>query len=251
MSFNLASRVALVTGGNKGLGRVIVEALAEAGATVIINYPPFEQEPVELVQQLQASGVTASTVKADVSVPADVDQMMGQVMARHGRLDVLINNAGIMHEGPFSELTLEIWDRIMAVDLRGVFLCCKAAVPLMLRQEHGRVISIASQLAYKGAIDTADYCAAKAGVVGLTRALAHEYGTSGVTFNCVAPGPLETDLTRPFSTPEWRARRTGAMAMKRMGMPEEVAPAVVFLASDASSYFTGQTLHPNGGGVML
>lgn len=251
MSFELTGRVALVTGGNRGLGRSIVEALAKAGATVAINYPPFEVEPAELVRLLREQGYAVSAVSADVSVMADVERMVSTVVERHGRLDILVNNAGIMHEVPFDDLTVEMWDRVMSVDLRGVFLCCKTVVPVMLRQGYGRVITITSQLAFKGAIETADYCAAKAGVVGLTRSLAHEYGTRGITFNCVAPGPLETELTSPYSTPEWRARRTGALAMKRMGTPDEVAPAVVFLASAASSYFTGQTLHPNGGGVML
>lgn len=251
MPFDLTGRVALVTGGSRGLGRAIAQGLAAAGATVAVNYPPFEPEPADLLADLARQGARAIAVAADVSVPADVEAMVATVRERLGRLDILVNNAGIMHELPFTELTVEMWDRIMSVDLRGVFLCCKAVIPVMLAQGSGRIISISSQLAYKGSIHTADYCAAKAGVLGLSRALAQEFSHRGITVNCVAPGPLDTDLIRPYADEAWRARRTGSLALKRLGQPEEAAAAVVFLASAEAAYFTGQTLHPNGGGVML
>jgi 3-oxoacyl-[acyl-carrier protein] reductase len=249
--FSLQDRIALITGAARGVGRAIALALADAGADVAVNDLQAGTELDAVVREVVQRGRQAQPVVANVAVPEDVERMVATVLAHFGRIDILVNNAGIMTEIPFLELTIEQWDQVVDVDLRGVFLCTHAVLPHMVERRRGVVINISSQLGQKGAPALAHYCAAKGGVLALTRALAREFGPYGIRVNAVAPGPLDTEMTRPYATPAWLANKMAQSVLARLGKPEEIAPTVVFLASDAAALYTGQTLYPNGGGVML
>jgi 3-oxoacyl-[acyl-carrier protein] reductase len=224
-------------------------ALGAAGAAVVVHHLGQAEHAEQLAASIRAADADALVLEADVTRPSEVDAMVATAERELGPIDVLVNNAGIMIELPFLETSLEDWRRTLDVDLTGVFICTRSVVAGMVHRRRGAIVNIASQLAFKGAPDTAAYCAAKGGVVGLTRALAREFGPA-VRVNAVAPGPLETAMTAPFATAEWRARRTAHMVAGDLGHPADVAPAVVFLASDDAALFHGQTLHVNGGGVM-
>jgi 3-oxoacyl-[acyl-carrier protein] reductase len=175
--------------------------------------------------------------------------MVDETLRRFGHLDVLVANAGVLDQGPLAEMDVAVWDSMMRTNLRGPFLCARAVLPSMLAQGSGRIIFVASQLGQKGAPDLVHYSAAKAGVLGLTRALAREVAPT-VTVNAIAPGPIETDMVAGI-TPEWKAMKMAELPLGRFGTVAEVAPTAVFLASDDAAYYTGQTLGPNGGDVML
>jgi 3-oxoacyl-[acyl-carrier protein] reductase len=251
LSVDLRNRAAIVTGGGRGLGRAIAVCLAEAGANVAINYPPFEMSPDAVVAEIDARGVGGCAVIGDVTRPADAEEMVRAVLDRFGRIDILVNNAGIMNEVPITELSYEAWDETIRVDLYGVFVCTQAVLPHMVSARRGVIINVASQLAYSGGVRLAHYAAAKAGVVAFTKSLARELAPLGIRVNAIAPGPIETDMTRKLATPEWRKAKERSVVMGRFAQPEEIGPTVAFLASDLASYYTGQTLLPNGGGIML
>lgn len=243
--FDLTGRRALVTGGAGGLGREMVLALAAAGAHVVIHHLGQDVEAEELAGDVRVSGAESSIVEGDV---ADWDAAAGFVEAA-GPLDILVNNAGYMLEGKFTEMTLEEWRRTISVDLDGVFIVSRHAAVGMIKRGSGVIINLASQLAFKGAADFSSYCAAKGGVIGLTKAMARELGPT-IRVNAVAPGPIITPMTAAAFSPELTKERTAGSVAGRMGEAHEVAPAIVYLASDASSFMHGQTLHLNGGGVM-
>ena len=249
MSAPLAGRTALVTGALGGLGGPIADALAAAGARVAVHHLDQPEQAAAAVAALRARGAEAYPVAADVTDWDQVAAMVAEVERALGPVDVLVNNAGFMAPGRLVELTLEQWSRTIDVDLTGVFVTCRHVLPGMLARGSGVVVNVSSQLAFKGARDYTSYCAAKAGVIGLTRALAREVGPA-VRVNAVAPGPIDTEFIRPWKTDEWVAERTRDSVAGRLGLPEEVAPAVVFLASPGASLLHGQTLHLNGGGVM-
>lgn len=247
----LTDRVALITGAAGGLGSAIALAFVDAGASVAINDVRSSPALQGLADRISERGGVCVMVPGNVADPADVAAVAGGTLGHFGRIDVLVNNAGIMTEIPFLELSVEEWDRMIAVDLRSVFLCTQAVLPSMLERKYGVIINVSSQLGQKGAPTLAHYCAAKGGVLAFTRAIAQEVGKSGVRVNAIAPGPIETDMTRPFATEEWIANKAAANVLGRLGTPDEIAPTAVFLASDAASFYVGQTLYPNGGGVML
>jgi 3-oxoacyl-[acyl-carrier protein] reductase len=247
--YDLRGRIALVTGAAGDLGSALADALAEAGADVVVHHLADRERAEAVAAAVRAHGARALTVEADVTAPDQVEAMVATVESELGPVDILVNNAGVMDELPFLETSLERWQRTIDVDLTGVFICTQAVARGMVARGRGTIVNVASQLAFKGARDTAAYSAAKGGVVGFTRALARELGPA-VRVNAIAPGPLETAMTAPFSTDDWRAQRTAHMISGRLGDPAEVAPAVVFLASDGAELFHGQTLHVNGGGVM-
>ena len=248
----LEGRVALVTGGARGIGRGIALAFGGEGAHVGVNYTTHSDAAQRTVKDVQAMGVKAIAIQADVAEVEDVQRMVETMIAQFGRIDILVNNAGICRQIPFTELTVEDFDRMIGVDLRGTFLCCKFVVPYMLKQGYGRIINITSQLAYKGAYNMAHYCAAKAGQVGLTKAMATEFGNCGILVNSIAPGPIDTESwVASGSTGEWERRKLAEVPLHRKGQVEEVAPAAVLLAaSPDGDYFQGQSLHPNGGDIM-
>lgn len=246
----LDGKAALVTGASKGIGRGIAEGLAEEGATVAVNYPPSEGDAHarEVVDSIENDGGNAFSVAADVSDESDVRGMIDTFETKEGPIDVLVNNAGILTQSELAKMPVEMWDETIAVDLRGVFLVTRFALPGMLEQGSGNVINIASQLGIKGAEELVHYSAAKGGVISMTRALAREVSPE-VNVNAIAPGPIETALLDDI-TEEWREKKKAELPMDRLGTVEDVVPTAVFLASEESDYYTGQTLSPDGGDAM-
>jgi 3-oxoacyl-[acyl-carrier protein] reductase len=245
----LDGRVTLVTGGSRGIGAAIALAFGREGATVAVNYHRSEARAAEVVAAIRAQGGKAVAVRGDVTEGRAVHEMAARVTASLGPIDVLVNNAGILNAVPVERMSEGVWDEMMATNLRSVFLCTREVLPGMLARGRGKIINIASQLGQKGMPDHAHYAAAKAGVIGFTRALAREVGPRGVHVNAIAPGAIETELIGPV-TEEFRREKSAIFALRRLGLPEEVAPTAVFLASDDSSYYAGQTLCPNGGDIM-
>ncbi|WP_225769871.1 SDR family NAD(P)-dependent oxidoreductase [Inquilinus sp. Marseille-Q2685] len=245
----LADHVAIVTGAASGIGRAIAERLANAGAAVLIA--DLHADRAEAVAAtLRAAGGRAEAVGADVSDAHAVERIFAAGREAFGDCTLLVNNAGHVHQSPFEALAVADWDRMIAVHLRGTFLCCRAALPAMLAAGDGVIVNIASQLGQIGGVDLVHYSAAKAGIIGLTKALAREVSARGVRVNAVAPGPIETELVRALSE-EWRAAKRAQLPLGRFGAPEDVAETVAFLASPAAGIYVGQTLGPNSGDVML
>jgi|AntDeeMinimDraft_6_1070357.scaffolds.fasta_scaffold00044_39 3-oxoacyl-[acyl-carrier protein] reductase len=247
---NLSGKSALVTGATRGIGRGIAEELAAAGATVAVNYPPGEpaETAVAVVDAIEADGGTAFALEADVSDEDDVREMISAFEQREGPVDILVNNAGILTQSKLADMPVEMWDETINVDLRGVFLVTRFALPGMLDQGDGRIINVASQLGIKGGEELVHYSAAKGGVIAMTRALAREVSPT-VTVNAIAPGPIVTDLLDDIS-PEWREAKEAELPMGRLGRVKDVAPTAVFLAGEGGDYYTGQVLSPDGGDAM-
>jgi 3-oxoacyl-[acyl-carrier protein] reductase len=248
-TFDLSGRTALVTGAVGGLGREMVAALARAGARVAIHHLGQDAEAKELAHAVNATGGRTTVVEGDVTAWDEAAGFVSVAENNLGPIDILVNNAGFMAAGKITETTLQQWRKTIDVDLTGVFIVSRHVLPGMLDRGHGIIINLSSQLAYKGAADFASYCAAKAGVLGLTRAMAREVGPT-VRVNAIAPGPITTPMTEESFDEELARERTAGLVARRMGEAQEIAPAVVYLASDASAYMHGQTLHLNGGGVM-
>ncbi len=246
--FSLAGRTVLVTGALGGLGRAISTSIANAGGRVVVHHLGQDSDAREFAASLPSDNDNA-VVEADVTSWDATKVMAAEIDDKFGGTDVLVNNAGYMTASRFVDMTLDDWNKTISVDLTGVFLCSRHIAPGMLTRGHGAIINVTSQLAFKGAHDYTAYCAAKGGVVGLTRAMARELGPT-IRVNAIAPGPIATALTEPYDTPEWRAERTADLITHRLGRPDEIGPAVAFLASDAASLMHGQTLHVNGGGVL-
>lgn len=246
----LAGRVAIVTGASRGIGRAIAEAFAAEGADVAICHDDDPDGAREVVEAVAARGRRVLSVRCDVSDTAAVRSFWASAESELGAIDILVNNAGIGGERPFEEIDLATFDRMIAVNLRALFHLAQLAAPGMRRRRWGRIINIASQLAYRGAPGLVHYCAAKAGVVGMTRALAAELARDGVLVNAIAPGMTETRLSGGL-TDEWKARKLGELPIGRFGVPAEIAPTAVLLASSDGDFYVGQTLSPNGGDVFL
>jgi 3-oxoacyl-[acyl-carrier protein] reductase len=244
----LDGKVAIVTGGNTGIGRAVALAYAAEGADVVVAWIAREAEAESLRAEVEGRGRQALLARCDVTREADVAGLVEASVERFGRIDVLVSNAGIQKAQPITETTVEDWDRMMAVHLRGAFLCCRAVVPPMARRGSGRIIVLTSQLAYVGRARYTAYSAAKGGLLAFTRALAQELAPRGILVNSVAPGLIDTGFD-PLPEEAKRAH-AAALPLARLGTPEDLVGAFVFLASDDSRYFCGQTLHPNGGEIM-
>ncbi|HEV8617583.1 MAG TPA: 3-oxoacyl-ACP reductase family protein [Methylomirabilota bacterium] len=244
----LRGKTALITGGNTGIGRAVALAYADEGADIAIAWVAQPAEADSLVDAIDKKGRRALALRADVTVEADVSALVQAVARAFGRIDILVNNAGIQRAQPISEMTVEDWDRMMAVHLRGAFLCCRAVAPHMIAQKSGRIIVLTSQLAYVGRARYTAYSAAKGGLLAFTRALAQELAPHGILVNSVAPGLIDTGFD-PLPEEAKRAH-AASLPLKRLGAPDDVVGAFVFLASEDSRYFCGQTLHPNGGEIM-
>jgi NAD(P)-dependent dehydrogenase (short-subunit alcohol dehydrogenase family) len=246
----LAGQVALVTGAASGIGAGISAAFASEGADVILVDVAAAPAAAGAVAAVRRQQREALYVQADVSDEDDVAAMAKTALARFGRVDTLVNNAGIFTQSLLEDMTVADWDRVLAVNLRGTFLCCRALIRPMLERGSGRIINVASQLGQIGGVEAAHYSASKAGIIGLTKALAREVSHRGVLVNAIAPGPIVTPLL-DSETEEWRSAKLAELPMRRFGRVDEVTPTAVMLASADGSYYAGQTLGPNGGDVML
>ncbi|MFC3998928.1 SDR family NAD(P)-dependent oxidoreductase [Nocardiopsis sediminis] len=244
----LAGKVALVTGAASGIGAAIARAYAEAGADVVLT--DLDGDRLARTAASLPAGRAAGEYALDVTDAERVRATVDDAVARHGRIDALVNCAGILTEVPLVEMDPATWDRMLDVDLRSVFLTCRYTVPHMIAAGGGRVINVASQLGQKGGEGLTHYSAAKAGAIGFTKALAREVSRHGVLVNAIAPGPIETPLIDGLS-PEWKAAKGAELPLGRFGRAEEVAPTAVLLASDpGGNLYIGQTLGPNSGDVM-
>ncbi|MDQ1735297.1 MAG: 3-oxoacyl-[acyl-carrier protein] reductase [Pseudonocardiales bacterium] len=250
MGTKLEGKIAVVTGGARGIGGGIATAFAAEGADVVIADVLGEEAAADVVAAIAASGRRSLYVRTDVSNEDQVRAMIEAAHAEFGRIDILVNDAGVVSQLAFEDIDAAEFDRVIGVNLRGVFLCSRFAIKGMLERGAGVIINVASQLGQIGGVEMVHYSASKAGVIGFTKALAREVSTRGIRVNAIAPGPILTDMMAE-ETEEWAARKLAELPMGRFGQAHEVAPTAVFLASDDSSYYVGQTLCPNGGDVML
>jgi 3-oxoacyl-[acyl-carrier protein] reductase len=244
----LGGKVAVITGGNTGIGRAVAIAYADEGADVAVAWIAREREAHSLVAEVERRGRRALALRCDVTREDDVRALVEGALERFGRLDIFVNNAGIQKAQAITAMTLEDWERMMGVHLRGAFLCSREAARVMIPQRSGRIIIVTSQLAYIGRPNYTAYAAAKGGLLTFTRALAQELAPHGILVNSVSPGLIDTGFD-PLPAEAKRAH-AASLPLKRLGMPEDLVGAFVFLASEESDYFCGQTLHPNGGEIM-
>jgi 3-oxoacyl-[acyl-carrier protein] reductase len=245
----LAGKVAVVTGGSRGIGRAIAVTLAESGANVAIFYAGNHAAAEETIAKIKETGQQGLSLQVDVASSEHVDAAMKQVLSTFGRIDILINNAGITRDNLLMRLKEEEWDQVINTNLKGVFLCTKAAVRPMMKQRSGRIINISSIVGVMGNPGQSNYVAAKAGVIGLTKSTAKELASRGITVNAIAPGFIDTDMTAVLDE-ELKKQMLNHIPLGFFGEPKDVAETVKFLASDSARYITGQTIHVDGGMVM-
>lgn len=247
--FDLKGEIAIITGGSKGIGKAIVYALAVAGATVVIA-DIDEDNGIHICNELSGSGFQAEIVKTDVTDSKSVDSLVHYTVNKYGKVDILVNNAGILGDAPITEISDEDWDTLMRINLTGAFYCCRAAVRHMLEKRKGKIINIASAGGKQGfPLAGVHYCASKGGIMALTRQLALQVSPQGIHVNAVAPGTTETEMIKNRSE-EKRQFIINKIPVGRMGRPEDTAAAVLFLASKAGDYITGETIDVNGGLYM-
>ncbi|MDN5276909.1 MAG: 3-oxoacyl-[acyl-carrier protein] reductase [Clostridiales bacterium] len=245
----LEGRTALVTGASRGIGRAIAIYLAELGAQVAVNYSSSEQRAIEVVEAIRGKGGRAIAVKADVSNPQEVEAMFEKVLNEFGDLHILVNNAGITRDALLIRMKQEDWDAVLDTNLKGVYNCSKAAAKIMIKKRRGKIINISSVVGVAGNAGQSNYAAAKAGVIGFSKAIARELAPRNIQVNVVAPGFIETDMTAAL--PESiRQEMLKQIPLGRYGDPMDVAYVVGFLASDKSRYITGQVIHVDGGMIM-
>lgn len=245
----LKDKVAIVTGGTRGIGRAIALKLADHGANIVINYRNSDKEAEELKAILEGKGVKVLTVKCDISNFEDSKNLMDKCKEVFGKIDILVNNAGITKDTLIIRMKEEDFDNVIDVNLKGTFNCAKHASAIMLKQRFGKIINMTSVVGIAGNAGQVNYAASKAGVIGLTKSLAKELGSRGITVNAVAPGFINTDMTASLSE-KVKEEASKNIPLKRLGDPEDVANLVGFLASDAANYITGQVINVDGGMVM-
>jgi len=250
--FDLAGQVVIVTGGGKGIGKVYVQSFAEAGAAVVAA-DIDGAAAASVAEDLVAKGARAISTRTDITDAAAVDAMVATTLKAFGTIDVLVNNASLMSVLPrrsWLDIPLEEWDRVMTVNLRGMFLCCRAVFPIMRDKGRGKIVNIASSRVWEGTPLRLHYTTSKAGVVGFTRALAREVGAAGITVNAVTPGNTMSETQVASSDPKYLAARIEGRSIPRAQTPEDLVGAVMFLASRASDFMTGQTVNVDGGRAM-
>ncbi|MGV1082077.1 3-oxoacyl-[acyl-carrier-protein] reductase [Clostridium perfringens] len=245
----LKDKVAIVTGGTRGIGRAIALKLADNGANIVINYRNSDKEAEELKAILEEKGVKVLTVKCDISNFEDSKNLMDKCKEVFGKIDILVNNAGITKDTLIMRMKEKDFDSVIDVNLKGTFNCAKHASAIMLKQRFGKIINMTSVVGIAGNAGQVNYAASKAGVIGLTKSLAKELGSRGITVNAVAPGFINTDMTASLSE-KVKEEASKNIPLKRLGDPEDVANLVGFLASDAANYITGQVINVDGGMVM-
>ncbi|KGR80389.1 3-oxoacyl-[acyl-carrier-protein] reductase [Ureibacillus manganicus] len=245
----LDGKVAVVTGASRGIGRAIALSLAKEGAKVVVNYSGSEQKAQQVVDEINSMGTQAIAIQANISEVESVTNLMDSAIKQFGSIDILVNNAGITRDNLIMRMKEDEWDDVINTNLKGVFLCTKAVTRQMMKQRAGRIINISSIVGVMGNAGQANYVAAKAGVIGLTKTTARELASRNILVNAIAPGFITTEMTDALPE-EMKNAMLSQIPLAKLGQPEDIAKAVVFLASDDASYMTGQTLHIDGGMYM-
>ena len=250
-SVNLKDRVALVTGGSRGIGRAAVECFVKLGANVIVNYVRDEKAASGVVSEAEGSGVGALAVQADVSDPAQAQKLADAAIERFGRVDFLVCNAGIWEGSPIDQMAEEVWDRTIDLNLKGTWAACHAAVPQMKRQQFGRIVIVSSTAGQRGEANVSNYAASKGGQISFTKSLAAELGPFGINVNSVAPGWVDTDMCADvFAEPGYRKSIENGIPVGRVATPEDIAWPIVFLCTEWARHINGEILNVNGGSVL-
>ena len=247
--FMLKGKTAVVTGASRGIGRAIALKLAKHGANVVVNYRNSVDAVQEVVKEIEALGVKVLAIQADISSYTDVENMIKKSVEEFGSIDVLVNNAGITKDGLLMRMKEADFDSVIDINLKGAFNCTRHVAAIMLKQRSGRIINISSVSGLTGNAGQVNYSAAKAGIIGMTKSVAKEFGSRGVTCNAVAPGYIQTDMTEDLPA-KVKDTIMGTIPLKRLGRPEDVANVVAFLATDEAAYITGQVINVDGGMVM-
>ena len=245
----LKGKCAVVTGAAKGIGKAIALKLASSGVNIVLNYRSSEDKAIETEKEILSLGVEVLRIKGDISKPNDVENLIECAKKKFGKIDIMVNNAGITKDTLLLRMKEEDFDSVINVNLKGVFNCLKAITPVMVKQKEGKIINLSSVVGLVGNAGQVNYAASKAGVIGMTKSLAKEIGSRGITVNAVAPGFIETDMTDVLGD-RFKEEAKKSIPLKRLGKAEDVAEVVAFLASDSANYITGQVIHVDGGMVM-
>ena len=245
----LKGKCAIITGASRGLGKSIALKLASLGANIVLNYRSSEKEAIEVENEIKGLGVEVLSIKGDISKLQEVENLVSVAKERFGNIDIMVNNAGITKDALILRMKEEDFDSVIDVNLKGVFNCMKAITPIMVKQKHGKIISISSVVGISGNASQVNYAASKAGIIGMTKSLAKEIGSRGITVNAVAPGFIETDMTDVLND-KIKEEAKKNIPLKKFGKAEDVANVVAFLASESSDYVTGQVIQVDGGMLM-
>lgn len=245
----LKDKCAIVTGASRGIGRAIAKKLASLGANIVLNYRSNDEEALKVKEELLSYGVNVFLYKCDISDFNAVEEMIKASKEKFGKVDIMINNAGITKDTLLLRMKEEDFDKVIDVNLKGVFNCLKAITPVMVRQKFGKIVNLSSVVGLVGNAGQVNYAASKAGVIGMTKSLAKEVGSRGITVNAVAPGFIDTDMTEVLGE-KFKEEAKKSIPLKRLGKPEDVAGAVAYLVGNEASYITGQVLNVDGGMVM-